>query len=127
MQDAAAWRYVGGEVYNESIDRSFKYADVCKRLNDKFGDTVSFKYVCPDDSVDPENLIHVSDDGDLEVRAGAVPHVPDLSAAATVALPAQQRAAGSDDVRGHGPLGTTLPGVAGRGGRGAGRAAFWLC
>jgi hypothetical protein len=68
VQDAAAWRYVGGEVYNESIDRTFKYADVCKRLNDKFGDTVSFKYVCPDDAVDPENLIHVSDDSDLEVR-----------------------------------------------------------
>lgn len=39
-QDADAWRYAGGEVYNESVPITHKYADVVKKFNDKFGDTV---------------------------------------------------------------------------------------
>lgn len=77
----ASWRYVGGEVYNESIDRSFKYADVCKRLNDKFGDTVSFRYLGPGDDAAPDNLITVSGDDDLEVRSSAAhPATPAIPA-----------------------------------------------
>ncbi|GIL83714.1 hypothetical protein Vretifemale_12455 [Volvox reticuliferus] len=59
------WRYVGGEVYNESFPVDSKYAEVMKRLNDKFGDTVSFKYLCPGDDMDPDNLVQVQGDDDL--------------------------------------------------------------
>ncbi|GIL52043.1 hypothetical protein Vafri_8003 [Volvox africanus] len=59
------WRYVGGEVYNESFPVDSKYAEVVKRLNDKFGDTVSFKYLCPGDDMDPDNLVQVQGDDDL--------------------------------------------------------------
>ncbi|GFR41774.1 hypothetical protein Agub_g2533 [Astrephomene gubernaculifera] len=59
------WRYVGGEVYNESFPFDSKYAEVSKRLNDKFGDTVSFKYLCPGDEIDPDNLVQVQGDDDL--------------------------------------------------------------
>lgn len=61
------WRYVGGEVYNESFPLDSKYAEVMKRLNDKFGDTVSFKYLCPGDDIDPDNLVQVQGDDDLQV------------------------------------------------------------
>jgi hypothetical protein len=47
------------------------YAEVSKRLNDKFGDTVSFKYLCPGDEVDPDNLVQVQDGGDLQVGIAA--------------------------------------------------------
>lgn len=67
-QDAPnLWRYVGGEVFNESFPLEAKYADVCLRLNDKFGDTVSFKYLCPGDDLDPDNLVQVQGDDDLTV------------------------------------------------------------
>ncbi|GLC52329.1 hypothetical protein PLESTB_000617000 [Pleodorina starrii] len=59
------WRYVGGEVYNESFPLESSYSQVAKRLNDKFGDTVSFKYLCPGDDIDPDNLVQVQGDDDL--------------------------------------------------------------
>lgn len=68
VADLQQWRYVGGEVFNESIPVTFKYADLCRKLNDKFGDTVSFKYQSPGDEADPETLVAVTDDGDLQVK-----------------------------------------------------------
>ncbi len=55
-------------MYNESFPLDSKYADVSKRLNDKFSDTVSFKYLCPGDDIDPDNLVQVQGDDDLQVR-----------------------------------------------------------
>ncbi|KXZ47269.1 hypothetical protein GPECTOR_36g121 [Gonium pectorale] len=60
------WRYVGGEVFNESFPLECQYHLVSKRLNDKFGDPVSFKYLCPGDELDPDNLVQVQGDDDLE-------------------------------------------------------------
>lgn len=71
MQDGpSSWRYVGGEVYNESFPLRCGYAEVSKRLNDKFGDTVSFKYLSPGEEMDPDNLVQVQGDDDLQVRQG---------------------------------------------------------
>mmetsp|Transcript_21014 Transcript_21014/g.46094 ORF Transcript_21014/g.46094 Transcript_21014/m.46094 type:complete len:781 (+) Transcript_21014:243-2585(+) len=63
--ETAQWRY-SGEVFNESIPTSFKYADLCRKLNEKFRDTVSFKYQSPGEDLDPENLVAVLDDDDLQ-------------------------------------------------------------
>ena len=62
------WKYIGGEVFNESVPYTFKYCDLCHKLNNKFGETVSFKYLSPGDPLDPEALVAVTDDGDLSVR-----------------------------------------------------------
>jgi hypothetical protein len=68
-QDAdGSWRYVGGEVFNESFPADARYLEVCQRLNDKFGDVVSFMYLTPGDALDPENLVKVQGDDDLQVR-----------------------------------------------------------
>lgn len=62
-------KYIGGEVFNESVPRAFKYAELCRKLNDKFGDTVSFQYLTPGEELDSEELIRVTDDNDLQVSS----------------------------------------------------------
>eukprot|EP00798_Chlamydomonas_sp_ICE-L_P015484 gene15484-21569_t len=66
VPDEQTWRYSGGEVFNESFPVSFKYAELCRKLNDKFSDTVSFKYQAPGEELDPEGLVAVTDDDDLQ-------------------------------------------------------------
>lgn len=63
----AQYRYMGGEVFNESLPLSFTYMDVVKRLNDKLSDTVSFRYLSPGDDLNPDALIQVMDNDDLQV------------------------------------------------------------
>jgi len=36
---------VGGSCFNDAVPSTFRYSDVCQKLNSKFSDTVSFK-VC---------------------------------------------------------------------------------
>lgn len=67
QESCNACRYVGGEVFNESLPVSFTYMDVVKRLNDKFNDTVSFRYLSPGDDLNPDALIQVMDNDDLQV------------------------------------------------------------
>ncbi|MEW5301568.1 MAG: hypothetical protein WDW36_004421 [Sanguina aurantia] len=64
--DLLVEKYIGGEVFNESVPRAFKYAELCRKLNDKFGDTVSFQYLTPGEELDSEELIRVTDDNDLQ-------------------------------------------------------------
>ncbi|KAG2429136.1 hypothetical protein HYH02_014173 [Chlamydomonas schloesseri] len=86
-QDAPnLWRYVGGEVFNESFPLEAKYADVCLRLNDKFGDTVSFKYLCPGDELDPDNLVQVQGDDDLTEMKDEYAHAVGDARSRTVRL-----------------------------------------
>ncbi|KAG2446367.1 hypothetical protein HXX76_000953 [Chlamydomonas incerta] len=86
-QDAPnVWRYVGGEVFNESFPLEAKYADVCLRLNDKFGDTVSFKYLCPGDDLDPDNLVQVQGDDDLTEMKDEYAHAVGDARSRTVRL-----------------------------------------
>uniref|UniRef100_A0A7S0RG56 Protein kinase domain-containing protein n=1 Tax=Chlamydomonas leiostraca TaxID=1034604 RepID=A0A7S0RG56_9CHLO len=66
VPESGDWRYVGGQVHNDTCPVSYKYADLARRLNDKFSDTVSFKYQAPGEELDPDSLVAVTDDDDLQ-------------------------------------------------------------
>lgn len=63
-----AWKFVGAEYFNESIGYGVKYADFMFKLSEKFKTAVSVKYAAPGEDLDPETLISVQDDADLQVR-----------------------------------------------------------
>jgi hypothetical protein len=62
-----AYKYVGGEYFNESIPYGIKYADFMFKLSEKFKTAVSVKYQAPGEELDPDSLISVQDDADLQV------------------------------------------------------------
>jgi hypothetical protein len=62
------WKFVGAEYFNESIGYGVKYADFMFKLSEKFKTAVSVKYAAPGEELDPETLISVQDDADLQVR-----------------------------------------------------------
>lgn len=59
-------KYMGGSVYNDSIEQSFKYHQLCLRVNQKVGEPVSIKYQDPGTPLDVESLVSVTDDDDLQ-------------------------------------------------------------
>eukprot|EP00879_Flechtneria_rotunda_P024102 GHRR01025545.1.p1 GENE.GHRR01025545.1~~GHRR01025545.1.p1 ORF type:complete len:135 (-),score=28.88 GHRR01025545.1:297-701(-) len=61
------WRFIGGEYFNESISYGIKYADFMFKLSEKFRAAVSVKYQAPGEELDPDSLISVQDDADLQV------------------------------------------------------------
>lgn len=63
---------MGAEYFNESIGNGVKYADFMFKLSEKFKTAVSVKYQAPGEELDPETLISVQDDADLQVCATAV-------------------------------------------------------
>jgi PB1 domain len=64
-----SWKFSGGEYFNESIALGSRYADFMFKLSEKFKTAVSVKYQAPGEELDPETLISVQDDADLQVRA----------------------------------------------------------
>jgi hypothetical protein len=67
---------VGAEYFNESIGYGVKYADFMFKLSEKFKTAVSVKYAAPGEELDPETLISVQDDADLQVRHCCCAAVP---------------------------------------------------
>jgi hypothetical protein len=65
------YRYISGEQYNESVPSNCKYADFMFKLSEKFKTAVSVKYQSPGEELDPNALITVQDDDDLQVWAHA--------------------------------------------------------
>jgi hypothetical protein len=75
---AGAYRYAGGEFYNESVPADARYADFLYKLTEKFKTAVSVKYQCPGEDMDPTALITVADDDDFAVRGFAGDRLPVL-------------------------------------------------
>ena len=61
-----AYKYRGGEYYNESLPAAARYADLMFKLSEKFKTAVSAKYLAPGEELDPDALITVADDDDLQ-------------------------------------------------------------
>mmetsp|Transcript_25426 Transcript_25426/g.75108 ORF Transcript_25426/g.75108 Transcript_25426/m.75108 type:complete len:878 (-) Transcript_25426:269-2902(-) len=61
-----SWRYIGGEMFNESVPMSFRYADLCLKLNEKVGYTTSIKYQAPGEDLSPNELVSITGDDDLQ-------------------------------------------------------------
>eukprot|EP00887_Chlorella_sp_A99_P004451 scaffold30.g4451.t1 len=70
QEGGGAWRYVGGHTFLESVPRRWRYADLMFSLAEKVDGAVSVKYQLPGEELDPDSLISVADDGDIEARAG---------------------------------------------------------
>lgn len=66
IQEGSSYRYHGGHNLLESLPVASKYADVATRLSKKAGAPVSIKYQLPCEDLDPDNLISVGDDEDLQ-------------------------------------------------------------
>lgn len=64
-----AYKFVGGEYFNESIPCGIRYADFMFKLSEKFRTAVSVKYHAPGEELVPDQLISVQDDADLQVCA----------------------------------------------------------
>ncbi len=61
------WRLAGAESYLESVSPACTYADLCWRLGEKHG-AASIRYVLPGEKLDPDSLITVADDQDVQAR-----------------------------------------------------------
>lgn len=59
------WKYVGGQVYNESVAAGVSYADFMFKMSEKCG-PVQIKYQAPGEDLDPQNLVSITDDSDLQ-------------------------------------------------------------
>lgn len=68
QKDTGAWKYVGGETFLESAPSSWRYADLVFSLAEKVDGAVSIKYQVPGEDTDPDALITVADDSDIQVR-----------------------------------------------------------
>eukprot|EP00951_Prasinocladus_malaysianus_P014535 scaffold110700_cov35-Prasinocladus_malaysianus.AAC.1 len=74
MEDIVLWlqlsdgsfKYHGGHSYLESVPYSWSYSDLMFRLSEKVEDAVSIQYQLPGEELDPDCLISVSDDSDLQ-------------------------------------------------------------
>ena len=70
VQDAhGKWIYKGGTRYIDSVLVSMTYSEVAFRWSEKVdSDFQELKYKLPEDDLDPDQLITVRDDTDLQVR-----------------------------------------------------------
>lgn len=59
------WKYQGGAVYNESVPAGSSYADFMFKMSEKCG-AVQIKYQTPGEELDPQNLVCILDDSDLQ-------------------------------------------------------------
>lgn len=66
--EKAVWKYVGGDTFMHTVPTSWKYAELMFSLAEKVDGAVSVKYQLPGEELDPDSLISVSDDSDLQVR-----------------------------------------------------------
>ncbi len=66
QQEGLHYRYHGGLNLLESFPITAKFVDVRGRLAKKAGAAVDIKYQLPCDELDPDNLISVGDDEDLQ-------------------------------------------------------------
>jgi len=61
--------YKGGTRYIDSVRVNMTYSEVAFRWSEKVNsDLLELKYKLPEDDLDPDNLITVRDDTDLQVR-----------------------------------------------------------
>jgi PB1 domain len=67
QDDKGKWKYQGGDTFLESVPVTWKYSDFVFRLVEKTGCAVAVKYLLPGEELDPDSLITVSDDDDLQV------------------------------------------------------------
>ena len=70
MQDVhRKWIYKGGTRYIDSVRVNMTYTEVAFRWSEKVNsDLLELKYKLPEDDLDPDQLITVRDDTDLQVR-----------------------------------------------------------
>lgn len=79
---AGCYRYSSGHTYLETVPSTITYAEFIFRLSEKTSCGVSVKYLLPGEELDPDSLITVSDDADLQEmfeeyqRGLAVPGTP---------------------------------------------------
>lgn len=71
MQDAhGKWTYKGGIRSIEAVQTSLCFHDLSFRWSEKVNsDFLYLKYKLPEDDLDPDNLITVREDTDLQVRS----------------------------------------------------------
>ncbi len=60
---------MGGDTFMQTVPLSWKYAELVFSLAEKVDGAVSVKYQLPGEELDPDSLISVSDDSDLQVGA----------------------------------------------------------
>jgi hypothetical protein len=70
------WKYKGGESHLVSIPYNFLYSDLMHRLSEKTDQGVSAKFLQPTEALDPENLISIRDNDDVQVRPHTYPERP---------------------------------------------------
>ncbi|GAB4816617.1 hypothetical protein N2152v2_003663 [Parachlorella kessleri] len=66
MTEKAVWKYVGGDTFMHTVPASWQYAELMFSLAEKVDGAVSVKYQLPGEELDPDSLISVSDDSDLQ-------------------------------------------------------------
>jgi hypothetical protein len=69
--ETGAYKFVGGEFFNESVPYGIRYSDFMFKLSEKFRSAVSVKYQPPGEELVPDQLITVQDDADLQVSSGS--------------------------------------------------------
>ena len=63
-----AWKYQGGDTFLETVPPNWRYADLVFSLAEKVDGAVSIKFQLPGEDLDPDGLISISDDADIQVR-----------------------------------------------------------
>lgn len=82
QSETGAWKYIAGETFLETVPTTAKYADVMFGLAEKVDGAVSVKYQLPGEDLDPDALITVADDSDVQelydeyLRALRLPGTP---------------------------------------------------
>lgn len=61
-----SWKYQGGNSYLETVPQTYVYSELIFRLSEKVQDAVAVKYQLPGEDLDPDSLISVCDDGDMQ-------------------------------------------------------------
>lgn len=60
------WVYTGGSSYNESLPGALDYCQFMWKLSEKLNTAVSVKYQAPGEALDPDSLVSVGDDADVQ-------------------------------------------------------------
>jgi hypothetical protein len=60
------WKYKGGEIHHDSVSQAYTYSEVVHRWNEKAKEDFNIKYLPPGEVLDPDMLISVTDDSDLQ-------------------------------------------------------------
>ena len=61
------WKYKAGEIHHDSVSQAYRYSEVVHRWNEKASEDFTIKYLPPGEVLDPDTLISVTDDSDLQV------------------------------------------------------------